>query len=499
MPRIASTASGSPDIVIPPNERILSQRGYSIPKSCLTATQDAWLRSTLTVKPIAPPQYDAGNAAFPIYFESKDRIYLPRDWAVKTFGEPDRDTRSDGLSLREELRFTGELREEQKPVVAAFVGSDSNGLLCVPCGYGKTYMAIWLAMQLRKRFLVVVHKEFLMAQWQRELVRLVPGIRLGKVQGPACEIGPEFDGALVMIQTLCSREYGANTFKDFGFAVFDECHHLGAEHFSRSLLRIQTKHMLGLSATPDRTDGLTKVFNWFLGPIVFRIKHREADESVKVIVYRFESGDKAYTTVPTNWRGEVIRARLINQIAEFKERTVYLASRLAEFAKEGRKLLVLSDRREHLADFESELKKLDVADIGYYVGGMKQEDLDKSEERGVILGTFAMASEAMNIPALNTILLATPKSNIEQSVGRILREKRDARRFAPVIMDVMDHQHQGCIGQYNKRRAYYKACGYKLHVLGFGEREEAAAAPAVPATAPDEESPAATAGCLISD
>uniref|UniRef100_A0A6C0DSQ2 Helicase ATP-binding domain-containing protein n=1 Tax=viral metagenome TaxID=1070528 RepID=A0A6C0DSQ2_9ZZZZ len=490
-----TTAPTVPTVVVPPNERLLSLRGYSIPKACLTPPQDAWLRSALTVKPESPPQYDMGNVAFPIYFESKDRIYMPRDWAIKTFGEPDRDTRSDGVSLREELRFTGELREEQKPVVAAYVGSDCNGLLCVPCGYGKTYMAIWLAMQLRKRFLVVVHKEFLMAQWQRELVRLVPGIRLGKVQGPACEIGPEFDGALVMIQTLCSRDYDANTFKDFGFAVFDECHHLGAEHFSRSLLRIQTKHMLGLSATPDRTDGLTKVFNWFLGPIVYRIKHREADESVKVIVYRFESADTAYTNVPTNYRGEVIRARLINQISEFKERTVYLASRLADFAKAGRKLLVLSDRREHLADFESELKKLDVTDIGYYVGGMKQDDLDKSEGRAVILGTFAMASEAMNIPALNTILLATPKSNIEQSVGRILREKKDARRFAPVILDVLDNQHQGCIGQYKKRKAYYKACGYKVHVLNFGQREVAAETVAAPA----EEPPAATAGCLISD
>jgi len=480
-----------PDIVVPDNERLLSQRGYSIPKACLTPAQETWLKNALTVKPEAPPQYDMGNAPFPIYFESKERIYMPRDWAIKTFGEPDRDIRSEGLPLREELKFTGDLREEQKPVVAAYIGSDSNGLLCVPCGYGKTYMAIWLAMQLRKRFLVIVHKEFLMSQWQRELVRLVPGIRLGKVQGPLCEIDPEYDGALVMIQTLCSREYGANTFKDFGFAIFDECHHLGAEHFSRSLLRIQTKHMLGLSATPDRTDGLTKVFNWFLGPIVYRIKHREADDSVKVIVYRFESADTAYTNVPMNYRGEVIRARLINQISEFKPRTQYLAERLADFAKEGRKILILSDRREHLADFEAELKERGVVDVGYYVGGMKQDDLDKSEKRAVILGTFAMASEAMNIPALNTILLATPKSNIEQSVGRILREKKDARKFAPIILDVLDRQHEGCIGQYNRRKTYYKACGYKIHVLDFGKRElvEEPAAVAEPKVA----------GCLISD
>jgi superfamily II DNA or RNA helicase len=337
-----------------------------------------------------------------------------------------------------------------------------------------------------------------MSQWQRELERLVPGIRLGRVQGPTFEIGPEYDGALVMIQTLCIRDYAANTFKDFGFAIFDECHHLGAEHFSRSLLRIQCKHMLGLSATPDRTDGLSKVFEWFLGPIIYRIKHREADDSVKVVVYRFESADNAYTNQPLNYRGEVIRARLINQISEFKARTEYLCSRLKDFAEEGRKILILSDRREHLADFETEMKRLGVTDIGYYVGGMKQEELDKSEKRAVILGTFAMASEAMNIPALNTVLLATPKSNIEQSVGRILREKKEARKFAPYILDVLDHQHQGCIGQYNRRKTYYKACGYKVHVLAFGQRELGEAEPQDGKKKKAGEA-ASPAGCLIQD
>lgn len=487
-----------PDIVIPAGERHLSQRGYSIPKSCMTPNQEKWLRSSLTVKPEAPPQYDIGNDPFPVYFESKERIYMPRDWATKTFGEADKDTRSDGLSLRGELKFTGDLREEQKPVVAAYLGSDANGLLCVPCGYGKTFMAIWLAMQIGKRFIVVVHKEFLMSQWQRELERMVPGIRLGRVQGPTFKIGPEYDGALVMIQTLCIRDYAANTFKEFGFAIFDECHHLGAEHFSRSLLRIQCKHMLGLSATPDRTDGLSKVFEWFLGPIIYRIKHREADDSVKVIVYRFESADATYTNEPVNYRGEVIRARLINQIAEFKPRTEYLCSRLKDFADEGRKILILSDRREHLADFESEMKRLGVSDIGYYVGGMKQDELDKSEKRAVILGTFAMASEAMNIPALNTVLLATPKSNIEQSVGRILREKKEVRKFAPYILDVLDNQHQGCIGQYNRRKTYYKMCGYKIHVLSFGQRELGEAEPVAEKGKKRGEA-ASPVGCLIEE
>jgi hypothetical protein len=69
-------------------------------------------------------------------------------------------------------------------------------------------------------------------------------------------------------------------------------------------------------------------------------------------------------------------------------------------------------------------------------------------------------------------LFATPKSNIEQSVGRILREKKEARKFSPLILDVLDHMHTGCIGQYRKRKAYYKDCGYKVQMIDQGSSIE---------------------------
>jgi len=453
--------------------RKLNQKGYSILKSVLTPEQESWIRTELTVKPYAPPPYDKELTSFPIYFESKDRLYLPRDWAQKHLGEPDSDTRSEGVLLREELSFNGKIRDEQLPIVNTFLASDANGLICVPCGYGKTFMAIWLAMRIKRRFMVVVHKEFLLSQWRKELEKLVPGIRLGVVQGPLCQIGPEYDAVLVMIQTLCSenRQYNSELFNEFGFAIFDECHHLGAEYFSRSLLRIQCKHMLGLSATPERTDKLSKIFLWFLGPVAYQIKTRDADDTVRVLAYRYESTEAAFKKSPVNWKGEVIRARLLNQLADYKPRTKYLCERLVEFVKEGRKVLILSDRLGHLNDFEAEFKAADITDLGYYIGGLKQTVLDAAEKKSVILATYAMAAEAMNIPALNTILLATPKSNVEQSVGRILREKKEVRKFSPLILDVIDHQHHGCIGQYNKRRKFYKTCGYKVYVVQYGQTE----------------------------
>ena len=129
--------------------------------------------------------------------------------------------------------------------------------------------------------------------------------------------------------------------------------------------------------------------------------------------------------VPTNWKGETVRARMLNKIAEYAPRTTAILDWVRPLMDaEERKLLILSDRREHLMAFESGFKARGIDSVGYYVGGMKQKDLDVSATKRVILGTYAMASEGMNIPTLNMVLLATPKTNIEQSVGRILRTKK---------------------------------------------------------------------------
>jgi superfamily II DNA or RNA helicase len=125
---------------------------------------------------------------------------------------------------------------------------------------------------------------------------------------------------------------------------------------------------------------------------------------------------------------------------------------------------------------------------------MKQKDLDASAEKKVILGTFAMASEGMNIPTLNAILLSTPKSNIEQSIGRILRLKPEERTIQPRIYDVLDTAFVECFGQWSKRRKYYKECGYNIRFAGAAEEEGAAEETAE--AEPEEE---ANNECLIVD
>lgn len=446
--------------------KVLTVRGYSLLKKGLTEKENDSIQKELTVAPVVPTSFAGLVKPFKIWSESKERYYLPRAWAEAKFGPCLADNRNDGEAFAPSLKFGGELRPHQIDALSAFHKA-KNGIICLPCGYGKTFTGIAAASQIGKCFLIVVHKEFLADQWSEELLRLMPGIRIGRIQGERCDIGPEYDVAIAMIQTISSRSFVAGTFQRFGFAIFDEVHHLGAEHFSQTLQQIHCKRMLGLTATPNRTDGLTKVFEWHLGPICFQIASRPQDDTVLVEAFRYVCEVPAYAKVGTNWKGDVIRARMINQIADYLPRTQEIINWIApHLADPLRKLLILSDRREHLISFEAGFKKLGYSSSGYYVGGMKQKDLDISATKQIILGTFAMASEGMNIPTLNAVLLATPKSNIEQSVGRILRLKPEERTVQPIIFDVLDSAFVECYGQWVKRKKFYKSCGYSLRWKG---------------------------------
>jgi superfamily II DNA or RNA helicase len=348
--------------------------------------------------------------------------------------------------------------------------------------------------------LIVVDKEFLLQQWSGELQALVPGIRIGVLQENKKQIETaKYDCTIAMIQTLVQREFSEMDFRSFGFTIFDECHHLGAAQFSRALLKVQTKNMLGLSATPTRDDGLTKVFEWFLGEPVYWEKTREPDPDVIVRKVEFECEDEKYNTLPTDYHGETILARLLTQVVECEERNLVIDQLLRDLLKEpARKILVLSERKEHLKRIESGLPKGTA--VGYYIGGMKEEVREEGARTAtVLLGTYAMASEAMNIKTLNTMIMASPRKKIEQSTGRILRTRKDERAVDPVIIDVVD-SHDVYHSQWEKRKAYYKKCHYKIQIWDAAARawkDEPAKAKSRRQAQKEAEEPAGR--CLIAD
>jgi len=500
--------------------RILTTRGYAVLKSSLTPAQEKHIRKELTVTPKTQAKVQVTGRAFAVFYESPKKYYLPRHWATKYFGPEETNLLPEGDNLPNHLKFQGTPFDYQESIIQKFIDV-SNGLICVPCGKGKTFMALNIAARLKKKFIVIVDKEFLLNQWKGEMETFFPGLKVGIIQGdkkqigtierPTCqltipeikerlrfhnlklsgkrdelltrlrEVEPEvpvkeesYDCCIAMIQTLVQHNFAEDDFHSFGFTIFDECHHLGAANFSQALLKVQTKYMLGLSATPTRDDGLSKVFEWYIGDYVHWEKIREPDTTVSVRALMFESDDPAYTNIPVDFKGDTVLARLLTQVIVCKERNLWISEIIQEYLKEpARRILVLGERISQLETLETLLLSNNPElIIGYYIGGMKEavrEDAGKNAR--VLLASYAMASEAMNIKSLNTVVLASPRKKVEQSVGRILRERPSERRVDPVIIDFID-SHGTYIGQWRKRKTFYKACGYKINLQKYNSKDE---------------------------
>ena len=449
--------------------RILSNSGYKI-KKCEHPCEDiAKIKADLTVDPFSYGDFDKKSGKFSVYMESPNKLYVPRFYGQARFGIPEPSDIKFSQPTEISIPFNGSLRPEQLPIAKLYLDSAKRiggGLISLKCGGGKTVLALYIASVLGVKTVVLVHKDFLMTQWRDRIQEFLPDARIGKIQQTTVDIVNK-DIVLAMVQSISMKEYPKDTFATFGLAIFDECHHLGAEVFHRSMGKVACRYSLGLSATPNRKDGLRKVFEWYIGPMVYMTKDKNTDH-IEVRVYEYTHDSPAYNRQETIYTAKGHKPcfpRMINNVCAFPPRQQFINDLIVKEHSLGRKVLILSDRREHL---NATLKHLntrihpDVA--GLYVGGMRPEQLRTSQEKDIILGTFSMASEGMDIPKLNTIVLASPKSDVIQSVGRILREKPEKRKFHPLVIDIVDvHPNLSHFdSQYNKRLKFYHQQNYEV-------------------------------------
>ena len=442
-------------------ETSLSKNGYKIKKCYLDPKQLKEIKDELNVRPYTYNKSQNKDSRFQVYLESPKKLYLPRFYGLKMFGEPTDLKMEEGSDIN--IQFNGDLRPEQKPIEDIYLKNayeKGGGIISLKCGGGKTVLALHIISMLKKKTIVIVHKDFLMTQWRDRILEFLPDARIGKVQQDTIDIEDK-DIVLSMVQSLSMKEYPEDTFQSFGLAIFDECHHLGAEVFSKSMQKVSSKFMLGLSATPKRKDGLSKVFEWYMGDIVYKDEKKNEDYAeVQLIPCEFE--DPNYLKEEINFRKEPCMPKMINNICEYLPRTELIIELTKKHQQEGRYVLILSDRREHL---NLMYKMLDGFSRGFYVGGMKPDELRESQEQDILLATFSMASEGMDIPKLNTVILASPKSDVEQSVGRIFRQKVDVREFHPLIIDIQD-KFSMFNNQCNKRITLYRKLNFTIFLNG---------------------------------
>jgi len=429
---------------------ILSKNGYGILKSELDEYKLESIRKDLTMTPKV--NFDIGKSknnsskedlTFQLYSENEKRIYIPRYYGFQKYGAPSLCKLTSGKDIN--IDFIGNLRETQQEPINNFLKAARDplkmgGIISVPCGFGKTIMSLYIACQLKKKTMFISHKDFLNQQFIDTVKLFAPDAKVGIIKQKKVDVeGKDF--IIASLQSLAMRDYDIGIFDDIGFVIIDEVHHTGAQVFCKAFQKLNNPIILGLSATLNRKDGMRRVFEYYIGKSVYTLKNKELCDVI-VQVHKYFEPHIDYSTIKLMWNGKENGAGMINNICAFRPRTEYIIFILKDIlSKEpDRRVLILSERRNQLKDIEQFIVEHNIANnsYGYYVGGMKQTELAISSEKQIILATFQLASEGFNVPSLNTIIFASPISDIQQSIGRILREIPEKRKYTPLCIDIFD-------------------------------------------------------------
>ena len=296
-----------------------------------------------------------------------------------------------------------------------------------------------------------------MNQWIERIEEFLTGAKVGKIQGPIFDVEGK-DIVIGMVQTLYDKEYPPEAFSCFGLTIIDEVHRIGSEQFSKTLFKTITPYMLGISATVERKDKLTKVLYMFIGEKIYSIK-RDADDTVNVRGIHYKSNDTEFNETETDFRGMPKYSTMISKLCEYGPRSDFIIRIISDLVMENNnsQIMILCHNRSLLTYLYDGIVHRNFATVGYYVGGMKQDKLQQTESKQIVLATYAMAAEALDIKTLSTLVMVTPKTDITQSVGRILRMKHEN----PIIVDIID-AHDLFKNQWTQRKRFYKKNSYRI-------------------------------------
>ena len=372
-----------------------------------------------------------------------------------------RDERFDGSPI--DAPFVGTLRLDQEAAVAAMLHHDT-GVLCAPTAFGKTVTAAAMIARRGVTTLVLVHRTELLKQWQERLQAFL-GVgkgEVGTIGGGKAKPTGKID--IAVMQSI-SRQGKVNPLVyNYGQVIVDECHHVGAVTFDAILKSAKAKFVLGLTATPVRRDGLQPIIFMQCGPIRYKAaKPAGMPHDLEVL----PRSRLTRINLPTDAGIQDIFGHLANDQA----RTEAIAAEVRDAVGQGRKVLVLTERTEHLDAINAALHGL-LSALFVLHGRMSTKqrralvaDLDAlpPDAPRVLLSTGKLVGEGFDHPPLDTLVLTMPvswKGTLQQYAGRLHREhatKTDVR-----IIDFVDAGHPALMRMWEKRQRGYRAMGYRI-------------------------------------
>ena len=347
---------------------------------------------------------------------------------------------------------------------------EKYGILKSKPGSGKTQMGIALIKATRRRALWLCHTQDLLKQSMDRAKQYMNPDLIGTITEGKVNIGIGVTFATVQtmanIDLLKYRDY-------WDVVIVDECHRVSSSattftRYEKVLNHLSARHKYGLSATPERSDGLIKATFALLGNVVYEVPDSAvADRTMGVKIHPVET-DFDITDECLNDDGTINYVKLIEALTTDKERNDLIAQMIME--NEGHSCLILSDRLEQLRSIMLRLPSEMLKEATYIDGKMQSKKAKAEREQALedmrtgkkkyLFASYSLAKEGMDIPRLDRLFLASPckfSAIITQSVGRVQRAFEG--KETPVVYDFVDNNVGFCAGAYKKRCTSYRKMG----------------------------------------
>ncbi len=366
-----------------------------------------------------------------------------------------------------EYQFVGDLFSHQQEAVDAMLVHD-HGVLLAPPGAGKTVMACAMITARKSRTLILVHRKPLMEQWIARIGQFL-GLekkRIGVWGTKKCNSDQPI--VIAMMQGIMRSDSPVKIFNDFDHVIIDECHHVPAASFEAILKECSSRFILGLTATPQRKDGLQKILFLQCGPIRHELKQNEGDQPPRYLHVRH---------LKMNWHDEspLMLQEIWDRLIRDEDRNELIMRDALQNLTDHRSCALLSDRKEHLEILSEMLhRNLISSDQIFHLTGalgakwrrIEMEKIQQAIAEGkgfLLLATSSLIGEGFDIPSLDTLMLAMPisfRGRLIQYAGRIHRQHEG--KLYSRIFDYTEDDIPVSISMFRKRLQAYRTMGYQL-------------------------------------
>lgn len=449
---------------VPGDLEMYSLESRKLPSPSTICTSIYWaqdvpksVQESCIVYPMKNPMITGSSQGHPMNLGSKQKAKpeyfgLPRYLGLSLFGRPKDDRRTLGLPI--EVSFQKDLFAQQTEIVSKTLAvlSDWGGAtLIADCGVGKTGMAIYIVSKLKRKTCILCNRSLLMTQWAESLTKFLGPVSVSFVQG-SDHIDLSGDIVIASIDTIV--KVPKDDLMSFGLVIVDEMHHLAAQSLVWALPLFQAKYTLGLTATPSRSDGLESVLYWLAGPaacVYQRIPELTGKRGTVLVQKILFSEGKNVEVIYHN--GTLGFSSMITKLTEDPMRNLRLKDLIASVLHRKR-IIVVSSIVEHAKLLQSLFPGEDSALLA---GSHK--DRDKAKQVKLVFASYSMLEEGYDDPELDTLVLATPRSTIQQTVGRIERESPG--KAIPLVIDLVD-TFSLFPNMFWKRQKFYTSRGFAI-------------------------------------